>query len=844
MKTNSVYKYIAAGLMVLVLTCSIFANVVSAEEGSSETAPPPVTPPAQNVAPEEGTNETAPPTAPADPNADTNSFEQTSNINQAANPNAATDALEQSSGNTSANTQSQNNTDPKQAGGSGNQDTVFSLRMLNPYNWIPVAMKIIGNTILMMFGWVLGLVGLVFNFIIDKTIVNLKTTIDSLGVITDIWKVIRDFINLFFIFALLYAAVGTILGLEKVDWKKTVGNLVLAALLINFSLFITKVALDLSNIVTIGFYSQLPGVGAGAINPGSIATGTSGAGGISNSIMQSLKLETIYKPKYGGVVTDIANSPVTTFAYILSTVMGSIFICVTIVVMVAACWLFLKRFIDIIFLMIRSPIAFAGFVLPQLGEYQSNWWKELQANVVFPPVYMAMMWITFKILQSPGFQTVAPGADGFSGLFSTLSGTTVNIVFRFIIVIAMMVYALKSASKVGIEGGEVFTDYLKKKKGQLQGVVGRNTLGRAAAAARDSGFAKNIESVSPLAGRLMNSSLKNVAGADFGGAKGGFDGAVKQSEKNAKEGYGRMSKVVEWNQPKPYRKTFESAEAFAMREAQYESEKKDFEKKEGDAKPKRQQGYVEAIKTGTPVAPALNVATNLKALDPKTWTKENIKNTKVNFQPYRVGESFKENVAAVAAVNKQIKEDTKKDAKKTEEGAAWEKGILAYMQNIGAEIKSSRNSALSPALPEAHDESTEEGRKWKTLQADISAGAADELSKIEAMADKEKKAEQLEKMFKRYKEAREKLAEEEVVTLEEIADDLADPKLSPESRHSLQIQKRRILKSQKTRNELHKKLEKIEESREKREEKESDKKEKEGKEKEGGGGEAKVGDKK
>ncbi len=570
----------------------------------------------------------------------------------------------QNPSNTSANGQSQNASAPGNAatGGNGQQDTSFSLRMLSPYYFIPAMMKILGNMILGIFGWVLGLVGLIFNFIIDKTIVNLKTTIDSLGVINDIWKVIRDFINLFFIFALLYAAVGTILGLEKVDWKKTVSNLIIAALLMNFSLFITKVVLDVSNIVTIGFYNQLPGVGA---------QGLVGADkGISNSIMQSLKLETIYKPKYTGTaIGDMENSPATAFAYVLSTFMASIFICVTIVVIVAAGWLFLRRFIDIIFLMIRSPIAFAGLVLPQLDEYQKNWWKELQANATFPPVYMAMMWITFKILQSPGFQTVAPGVDGFSGLFSSLTGTTINIVFRFIVVIAMMVYALKSAGKVGIEGGEIFTEFLSKKKGQLKGVIGRNTLGRAAAAARESGFAKNVEAISPLAGRLMNSNLKTISGASFGGAKGGFDAAVKQSEKDAKEGYERVSKAVAWTEAAPYKRTFESDEAFAARNTAYTERKAAFEKEAGKDKEKRQKDYVESLKTGVPVLPDLNVGvkTNIKALDPSTWTKENLKNTKVsaNIQPFRVGEEWKENISAVNAVDEQIKEDAKKEDKKT-----------------------------------------------------------------------------------------------------------------------------------------------------------------------------------
>lgn len=670
--------------MVAVLAVSVFSvatgAVLAQTEGTNETSPPPV----QDTTPEEGTNETAAPTPPADPNADTNSFEQTSDVSNALNPinpNAATDAFETSSNqNTSANTASQNNTDPKQAGGSGNKETEFAWRMLSPYYFIPAGLRILGNMVLMIFGWVLGLVGLIFNFIIDKTIVNLKTTIDSLGVITDIWKVIRDFINLFFIFALLYAAVGTILGLEKVDWKKTVGNLVLAALLINFSLFITKAALDLSNIVTIGFYSQLPGVGVVSTNP---TQNQSHAGGISNSIMQSLKLETIYKPKYtGSVVGDIANSPTTTFAYILSTIMGSIFICVTIVVIIAACWLFLKRFIDIIFLMIRSPIAFAGFVLPQLQEYQNNWWKELQANVVFPPVYMAMMWITFKILQSPGFQTVAPGVDGFSGLFSTLSGTTINIVFRFIVVIAMMVYALKSAGKVGIEGGEMFNDFMKKKRDQMAGAVsgaiGRNTVGRAAAMAQDKNSAagqalRKLESV-PIIGaatsKAITGGLKNVSSATFGGAKGGFDQMVKDEAKYAKEGYARVGEKREWREEfkmaeptapvMPERLAGETDDKFASRmrtyqlsNAQYTEDKQKYEDAKVDYTA-RKENFEEKQKKD-----AEDRQKQFKTNYEKTTTFSVVGKDRPASIPF-----LGENRAALEAIDKSIKEKKKEDDKK------------------------------------------------------------------------------------------------------------------------------------------------------------------------------------
>jgi|GEM_PF-4037568 len=829
MKKQLIYRYLASSLLILLLACAGFSNVVSAQVLRSAENAVPITDLIQN-------NINAANSLFGD-NPSLNSYTQT---------------------NTSVNTGTAES--PTRAGGSGNKETEWGLKILSPYYWIPAGLRIIGNTILMMFGWVLGLVGLIFNFIIDKTIVNLKSTVDSLGIITDIWKVIRDFINLFFIFALLYAAVGTILGLDKVDWKKTVGNLILAALLINFSLFITKAALDLSNIVTIGFYSQLPGVGAvgsGAINP---ALNQSNAGGISNSIMQSLKLETIYKPQYtgggvSGVLGDAANAPVNTFAYILSTVMGSIFICVTIVVMVAACWLFLKRFVDIIFLMVRSPIAFAGFVLPQLSEYQSNWWKELQANVLFPPVYMAMMWITFKILQSPGFQTVAPGVDGFSGLFSSLSATTINITFRFIVVIAMMVYALKSASKAGIEGGEVFNDFMKKKRDQMAGAVsgaiGRNTLGRSAAWMQDKNSAagqalRKLESV-PIIGsatsKAITGGLKNVSGATFGGAKGGFDQAVKDEAKYAKEGYARVGEKQEWRETfamkeptaptMPERLTGESDDKFAGRMAKYHQDKAKYEHEDLPEYENAKVDYTDRKKR-------FEEKQKKNAEERQQQFKGNYEKTTVFSAAHQSRPAsipfLAENRAALKSIDEKIEADKKKEDKTNEQNKEWQEALLFFLKQHGEEARASIDPAISPVGndPARPGEMSAEAA---TLRRTVVGEFESEKTEIEGIADKKERAKRLDEIWKKYKAMEEKIVEDEVVLLETITHRMETATV--DQKEILFKQKMRIKKSQRARNELHKRLEKMAEKRERAEEKEREKKEREEKDKKDSGGDDK-----
>jgi hypothetical protein len=62
------------------------------------------------------------------------------------------------------------------------------------------------------------------------------------------WGVIRDIANVMFIFILLYIAIRHILQMGSSNTKRLLTSLIIAALLINFSLFFSKVIIDAGNI--------------------------------------------------------------------------------------------------------------------------------------------------------------------------------------------------------------------------------------------------------------------------------------------------------------------------------------------------------------------------------------------------------------------------------------------------------------------------------------------------------------------------------------------------------------------------------------------------------------------
>lgn len=76
--------------------------------------------------------------------------------------------------------------------------------------------------------------------------------------LTSGWGAARDIANMLFIFILIYIAVTIIYSAETHGTMKTLAAVVVMALLINFSFFITRVVVDAGNILAVQFYNAIP----------------------------------------------------------------------------------------------------------------------------------------------------------------------------------------------------------------------------------------------------------------------------------------------------------------------------------------------------------------------------------------------------------------------------------------------------------------------------------------------------------------------------------------------------------------------------------------------------------
>lgn len=282
----------------------------------------------------------------------------------------------------------------------------------------------------------LMIAGLLLNFTLDVTVLQMADRIKNMTGINVAWKVIRDLMNIGFIFMLLYQGIKLIISQDSVESiRKFIIGIVLASLLINFSLFFTKIIIDSSNIATIGIYNTIIG------DTGSTSTGLDR--GLSNAFMNALGIQQFWSfdatNPLGGTEDD--------YSHMTTNIMACILIIVTTVVFLAISIMFIVRYITLVFLLALSPIAYMGMAFKGLEGPANRWWKTLWGQVIFAPLYMLMTWVTLTLIAG-NFTTESATIN----LGSTTVAASANIFFNFAIIIGLTIASLFIAKDYSTQG--------------------------------------------------------------------------------------------------------------------------------------------------------------------------------------------------------------------------------------------------------------------------------------------------------------------------------------------------------------------------------------------------------
>ncbi len=322
-------------------------------------------------------------------------------------------------------------------------------------------------------GFLLYLAGTAFDTATQVFILNMGGLVSGnnslnigLGVSIDmIWTIVRDLVNLTFIFGLVYVGFKMILDADT-DAKKLLSSIIIGALLVNFSLFISKVVIDVANITATEIYNgmRLAQVGSGpAVVPQEL--------GIAGALMHQMGIISLVSlPNSTQEFERIVNNHRTP-AYAVGSALVML---IAAFVFFAGAILIAIRFGVLIILMMLSPIAFAAAVFPSIGGWSKKWWGTLFSQAFFAPAYIFMLYITLVLASTYSTQTAK-----FDGIFSgqTYQAGAEALIF-FALTIVLLVASLIIAKMMGSYGSNMATKVAGKVAFGATAALGRNTIGR------------------------------------------------------------------------------------------------------------------------------------------------------------------------------------------------------------------------------------------------------------------------------------------------------------------------------------------------------------------------------
>src|SRR3989344_7240259 len=379
--------------------------------------------------------------------------------------------------------------------------------------WVYDALKTIGG----LFAY-LG--GSLLDISLSLFVMDMPGTAESWGiktVIDEIWKMVRDMFNLLFIFGIIFVGFKLILGTDETGAKRTLGTIIIAALLINFSLYATKVVVDFGNIVATEMATLLktesPENSTGTNTENEI--GGLKITNISDSFVTKINPEQIVNNSFAlersaiekaeGTIA-LKNAKKTELDLMHALIMGlTTAFTLTLVgfVFAAGAFLMFTRFMYLIFLMMFSPIMFLGFVLPNFKKRSSDWWHKLFTQTLICPAYLFMLYIALKSLENIG--------DIQS------DSTLISYVMLCIVVCGFAWAALLVANSMGAMGADTAiklgSGWGKSIRGGVTGFAGRNTIGRVA-----DNWNRNAEKRGISEQNVFRRVSSNLAGSKFGGS--------------------------------------------------------------------------------------------------------------------------------------------------------------------------------------------------------------------------------------------------------------------------------------------------------------------------------------
>ncbi len=326
------------------------------------------------------------------------------------------------------------------------KDAVIDTATEAPKSVIAFLLRAILNFVILL----LNLAEIIFQWIVNPDV--MKAIIDNSAIYKS-WMAVRDVFNIIFIMTLLFSAFATIFQVSKYNYKNILLNLILMALLVNFSYPIARFIIDVSNVVMYGFLQNMSG----------------------NYFMTIIE---------NSGVTGLFNSNSTDLFYLISTIIFTFIFAITLDVIAI---LLLIRVVSLAIYVIFSPLGFVGSVLPgtKLASEGSKWWTDFLKNCFSGPIMIFMIYIAnstmvaISSLKNSGSDLSSIVSSQLDSNIKNMNGLQQLIVSAAFVSLPIIILWLGviAAQSSGIAGAGAVVGYGKKvgkwlAKNPAMGIVG------------------------------------------------------------------------------------------------------------------------------------------------------------------------------------------------------------------------------------------------------------------------------------------------------------------------------------------------------------------------------------
>ncbi len=302
--------------------------------------------------------------------------------------------------------------------------------------------SLINRIVLIIAGIINQFIYFIFYWLIAPLIqamLSIHTYQDSfVSVIYAGWEIVRNICNILFIVAIIAMGMGTLLRFESYQWRHLLVQLVIAALLVNFSLVIGQTILAFADTIQNQFLPNNVDVIRSLARDLMVSN-------TSNALGQSIN-------STGSFASTIQ------YLFWVSLAIGSFLVfaamAVFLVVRVVALWV----------LLMLSPIAYVARILPTTKGLSGTWWSNFLKYAFFTPVLafflnMAAV-ISNNARNSPVLQQITTATFSDSA-FPKLSEFVFTVASNIILLVFLLL-AIRVASQFGVVGGDVLKDIGEK----------------------------------------------------------------------------------------------------------------------------------------------------------------------------------------------------------------------------------------------------------------------------------------------------------------------------------------------------------------------------------------------